>query len=150
MNGWAIAFGATGMILSVVTALVTMYRAWRKRVVDATSEPFNAGVEAVNEARIALQFKDERLADAQRRTQEATELLEQANARSAALQRQVEELYAGMGRLSARNAELQEEHRRWEELLRAAGDRERLDRDRIRELELRADELTKRLGPGPI
>lgn len=141
MSGWAIAFGVTGMVLSVLTALATGLRAFRRREQDAAKRPFLAGVEAVNEAQIALRLKDDRLAEADRRLAQAVSEVQTATARAGSLQQQIDELYTRMGRLMSRNTELEDQ-------ARLAKEREERDRGRIRELELRVDELTKQLGLG--
>lgn len=140
MNAGAV-LGTIGTGLSVATAIIMLYRGWRKRVQDAAKKPFQAGVEAVNEAELALRLKDRRLEEMAKRETEALTELERSRAANLAQQEQIASLYADIGRLQVKNAAL-------EEGARLAAEREQADRRRIGELEMKLSEMAKHLGLG--
>lgn len=135
------ALADTAVVLSVATALGTLYRGWRRRIQDAARRPFLAGQAAVEEAETALRLKDNRLAELAKSEAESKQKLAAAEGKADALGEQLTQLQAKMYRVEAENREL---------LARAqtAEDREREARGRIGTLENQVADLTRKLSLG--
>lgn len=138
IGGW-LAGGAA--LTAVLTALFVAYKGWKDRVEQAAQRPFTAGRVAIDEAELALQLKDRRLADTAAELEQARAVNAAQAAQNAAQAAQISDLYAQLGRTTAKNSEL-------EETARQAKVREEADRARITALEQQVDGLLKQLGLG--
>lgn len=105
MNGTELSADAA-LLIAVVTAILGVYRGWRKRVTDAAQQPFLVGNAAIEEAQTALKLKNDRLAELTESEARLRVALAEARGTAEAQQQQIVELQSRLYQLDAANREL--------------------------------------------
>jgi uncharacterized protein HemX len=95
------------LILAVVSATMSVYRGWRKRIQDAAQQPFLVGNAAIEEAQTALRLKNDRLAELTESEARLRVALAEAKGTAEAQQQQIVELQSRLYQVDATNRELQ-------------------------------------------
>lgn len=116
MNATAILAGVAAAI-SILTALSSMFKGYKKRLEDAAKEPFIAGQAAMNAARAALELKDQQIRDVMERDQTLHNQLAEAQAARDSQQAQVAQLYTQIGQLRTENENLRQKVKQLEDML---------------------------------
>lgn len=93
--------------VAVMTALVSAYRWWRRRIQTAAVQPWSAGREALDAAREAIELKDAQITDMNKQLYEMRGRLAEEEAKNEAQKGQMTDLYVELGRLRSQVATLQ-------------------------------------------
>jgi len=135
------ASAAVAIIVSVLTATVTIYRGWKRRVEDGARRPFVAGQVAIEEAQAALAMKDRRLGELEASEARSRADLITAKATIEGQQKQITSLQAQVYQVTARNTELEATAAATQSELRSA-------RERISSLEESLEMIKRKMSLG--